>query len=298
MKRRSPWITVLLVGLPVWLAVSAVIALWLYFRAEEAEEVKVQARFVQPISAPAIADDLKKFVEVIGERNTSSEAAAAALGRATSMIEGLLGPSNTGFRTRRERGPADVPLIYASVAGKSPNLPAVWVIAAYDSPEGSRGAEWNASGLAATLAAAQAFAGDQPRRTVQFLFLPHFNEAGGPVEASLEILRKLIASNGGASMVLAVEAMGGGEELWLAPDSSLPVEVPFPGRALAAEEAPLAGGESLAGSLTAIGLPALWVSTRKPLTAGASDDRPPFAGTVAMSAGALLDLIRLFASRD
>ena len=52
-----------------------------------------------------IADDLKKIVRLIGERNGSSEAAANNLTRTASMIEGLLGPGNTGYKVRRDPRP-------------------------------------------------------------------------------------------------------------------------------------------------------------------------------------------------
>ena len=59
-------------------------------------------------------------------------------------------------------GPADWPLIHVTLRGKNPDSPAVWVLTSYDSRPGSPGVEANATGLAATLAAAQALAGDTP----------------------------------------------------------------------------------------------------------------------------------------
>jgi hypothetical protein len=292
-KGRSPWITVLLVGLPLWLAASAGIALWLYFRAEQSQEQDQQVRFVTPISASSIADDLRKFVEVIGERNTSNAAAKAGLNSVASMIEGQLGPSNTGFRIQHELGPANWSLIYITILGKQPSLPAIWVVTPYDTRAGSRGGEWNSSGLAATLAAAQAFAGDTPSRTVHFLFLPHFYDTEGPVGPTVETLRALVEKAGGASTMLAVEAMGGSEELWIGPGAKLPEIADGIGRSPSPLDLGGMSEQTLAGRLAGAALPATRISTRGLPRPEETDERTPFAGTVAVSAGELLKLIRL-----
>ena len=149
-KRRPLWVTFLLVLLPLWLVASGGGALWYYFQREKKQALVEQERFAQAVSVPLLADDLRKIVEVIGERNASSETAASNLSRTASMIEGLLGPSNTGYTVQKINGPGKWPLLQVTLAGKNPAAPAVWVLTSYDSRVGSRGAEANASGLAAT----------------------------------------------------------------------------------------------------------------------------------------------------
>ena len=188
----------LLVLLPLWLVASGGGALWYYFHREKKQALVEQERFAQNVSTPLLADDLRKIVEVIGERNASSETAAANLSRTASMIEGLLGPSNTGYAVRQTKGPADWPLLQVTLTGKNPDAPAVWVLTSYDSRAGSRGAEANATGLAATLAAAQALARDKPEVSIHFVFLPHANDPESPVIETAAKFLELAKSAGTA----------------------------------------------------------------------------------------------------
>ncbi len=290
--KRSKWVALLLVILPLWLVASGVFAVWFALHRENQQLKVEQQRFVQTVSIPMIADDLKKFVEIIGERNGASESAANNLTRTAAMIDGLLGPANTGYEVHRERGPADWPLIHVTLRGKSPDSPAVWVLSSYDSRPGSPGAEANATGLAATLAAAQALAGDTPPASVHFVFLPHANDPESP---SLETAAKIQELAVSPKAVLCVEAMGAGEELWLssrdaaAPPLALAQGL---GSVRGAEVVCLGEDTDLASRLFEMGLPALRVSTRPIVTNQEPDDQPPSATTVAASAGRLVELIR------
>lgn len=294
-KRRSRWVTLLLVLLPLWLVGSGGGALWYYFHREKKLALVEQERFSQAVSAPPLADDLRKIVEIIGERNESSETTAANLSRAASMIEGLLGPSNTGYAVRKTKGPADWPILQVTLAGKNPTAPAVWVLASYDSRAGSRGAEANATGLAATLAAAQALARDKPNAPVHFVFLPHANDLESPVVETAAKFVELAKSAGPAKAVLCVEAMGAGESLWLSSRdvSAAPLKlVSGLGAVYGAEVVCLGDDTDLASTLFEMNLPAVRVSTRPLVTAGEEDGRLPFAPTVAASTGRLIELIR------
>jgi hypothetical protein len=229
---------------------------------------------------------------VIGERHASSEPAAANLGRAAAMIEGLLGPSNTGYTVHLERGPAKWPLIAVTVKGSSPAAEPVWVVAAYDSRPGTPGAEANASGVVAALAAARAMAADTPARSIRFVFIPHDNDPGSPVDETTAVLAgKLVGAQAGAGVVFCVEAMAGSEDLVLQAGGGggLPnmLEVPAsPG-----------GAAGLAARLADLGLPAVRVATRGPLAPGEADERLPFSGTLVVSAEKLVELIRSSAAR-
>jgi hypothetical protein len=296
-KPRRRWAPVLLVVIPVWLILSASVGIWLLFRHEKKQAEIEQARFSQAVSAELIADDLKKLVTVIGERNPSSETAAANLTRTASMLEGLLGPSNVGYAVKKHPGPAKWPILQITIRGESDDQP-VWVIASYDSPAGSKGAEANASGLAATFAAAQAMAAEKPRRPVHFAFVPHANDADSPV---LETLTKLntIIREVRPSSVLAVEAMGSGESLWLTSrdtEAEPLSKIEGLGKVVGAEVACLGEDSDLASVLFEMGQPAVRVATRAILTPGEADDREPFAPTIAASAGRLVELIRRLAN--
>lgn len=292
LPKRPKWLTVLLVALPVWLLASGGVTLWILLHREGEQAKAEQQRFAQSVSIPMIADDLKKLVEIIGERNGDNESAAKNLTRAASMIEGLLGPTNTGYAIRRERGPADWPLIQITLQGKRPELPAVWVLASYDSRPGSPGVEANATGLAATLAAAQALAGDSLGVNVHFVFLPHANDPESPVLETAAKFKQMAVS---PKSVLCVEAMGAGEDLWFSSRdaSTMPdALIQGLGKIRGAEVICLGEDVDLASILFEMGLPAVRVSTRPLVTPAEPDARPAFAPTVAASAGRLVELIR------
>lgn len=298
--RRPRWVTVLLVILPVWLFGSGIGALWYYFHLERKEALVEQERFARKVSTPQLGDDLRKIVEIIGERNTSTAAAAEGLSRTASMIEGLLGPSNTGYTVRRHKGPTRWPILQVTISGKSPQSPAIWVLASYDSPAGSRGAEANASGLAATLAAAQALAADKPAPPVHLVFLPHSNEKEAPTLDTATKFTELARASGTPGAVLCVEAMGAGEALWLSSrdEAANTVEMAAGlGKVYGTEIVYPNDEADLAGILSQLGMPAFRVSTRAVVTATEDDSRQPFTPTVAASTGRLIELIRRFTGK-
>lgn len=293
-KRRARWVSILLLVVPVWLIGSAAVGIWLLLGHQKKEAEKEQARFSQSVSIPLMTDDLKKIVRVIGERNPSSEAAAANLTRMASMIEGLLGPSNTGYAVKKHRGPADWPLLHITIRGKSDDTP-VWVVTSYDSRAGSKGAEANGSGLAATVAAAQAMAAEKPLHPIHFVFLPHANDLESPVLDSAMMFRDLVK---GSPTILTVEAMGGGEALWLTSrdTAALPLrKIQGLGKVVGAEVACLGEDTDLASMLFQLDLPAVRVATRAIVTVDEPDNREPFVPTVAASTGRLVELIRRLA---
>ncbi len=275
--------------------ISAGFGIWFYLKHEKKIESKEQARFAQAVSIPLLEDDLKKIVEVIGERNASSETAATNLSRMASMIDGLLGPSNTGYPVRRIRTTTDWPILQVTLKGKNENSPALWIITSYDSPIGSRGAESNATGVAATIAAAQALAREKPAAPVHFIFMPHANDLESPVMETATKLREIVLSGEAPHAVLCVETMGGGEELWLTSrdTTAFPLsKVTGLGKVVGAEVACLGEDTDLASVLFEMGLPAVRVATRAIRSSDEPDDRLPFAPTVASSTGRLIEMIR------
>lgn len=297
---RSHWAAYLLILLPVWLLASGGAALWYYFHLEKAVNQADQERFVQSVSIPLLTDDLKKIVSVIGERNASSENAAEGLSRTASMIEGLLGPSNTGYAVTKVHGPSDWPLLQVTLKGIDSQAAPVWVVTSYDSRQGSAGAEANATGLAATLAAAQALARDKPARPVHFVFLPHANDLDSPVMETATKFRELASSSPPPRTVLCVEAMGAGDSLWLTSrdtDAAPLTRVSGLGSVHGAEVICLGEDNDLASLLFEMDLPAVRVATRSMITPDEDDGRLPFAPTVAASSGRLIDLIRRCAEK-
>lgn len=289
---RPKWVVWLLVGLPLWLVLSGGTAVWYHFQRQKQSVIEEQERFVKSVSESLLADDLRKITTVIGERNGSSEAAAKNLTRAAALIEGTLGPANTGYAVRRLQGPADWPLLHVTLPGKSAETPALWVLASYDSRPGSIGVEANATGLTATLAAAQAMAGDHPQTTVHFLFLPHANDPEAPILESIAQFRKLA---GAPKAVLCVEAMGAESALWLSSRDSEAAPLGLAqglGSVRGAETVCLGDDTDLSSLLCESGLPAVRVSTRAIVTEEEADAAPPPPAVLAASAGRLVELIR------
>ncbi|RPJ35683.1 MAG: M28 family peptidase [Verrucomicrobiaceae bacterium] len=291
-EKRPRWVVVLLVILPLWLVVSGGVAVWHLLHREQEKERMEQERFAQSVSESALADDLRKLVEIIGERNAATEGAAKNLTRAAAMIEGSLGPANTGFSVSRTQGPADWPLLHVRITGTNPESPALWVVCSYDSRPGSPGVEANATGVAATLAAAQALATEKPATSVHFAFLPHANDPDSPV---LETADKLVKLAGSPAAILCVEAMGAGNQLWLSSrdTAAMPLaKVSGLGSVRGAEVVCLGEDVDLASVFFQMGLPAVRVSTRPQVIAREADATPPAAATLASSTGCLVELIR------
>lgn len=288
---RPRVITILLIILPVWLIASGAFAIWHFLHQEKTETLAERERFAQAVSAPMIADDLDKIVNVIGERHASSPEAAANLTRTASMIEGLLGPSNTGYNVTRHRGPGAHPLIQVTLRGSDPEATTVWVVSSYDSKPGSPGAEENATGTAAVLAAAQALADHKPLASVHFLFLPHANDPASPIEATCE---RLIELAGKRALVLYVMSMGRGENLRLSsrqPDLVGPRLVNGLGSIVEAE--PAANEPGISDILSNAGLQVIRVTTRIQAAApDQTDTALPNPEAIAAATGRLVELIR------
>lgn len=292
---RPKWLVILIVGLPAWLIVSAVVGIWHKAKKENAPEAEPAKLLVQQISTSAVADDLKKLVDWIGERNGAGEDAAEGLRRTGSWIEGSLGPGNVGHTVGKIRGPAGFPLFHAIQPGSDPKEPALWVLAGYDSRQGSPGVEANGTGVSAVLAACRAITGDVTKASIHYLFLPHVYDEEGPVLETASATAELIRSQGTAGRVLVVEAMGSGPSLWLS--SRAPEIIP---EALAEGLGGLKGAEvvclgedtDLASILFEMGLPGIRVSTRPLVTAGEDDSAPADPVKVAAASENLLQFIR------
>jgi hypothetical protein len=285
---KSLLMPILLVGLPLWLAASAGIGLWLHFQSEEQRAIDQQARFARAISIPSIEDDLRKFVTLIGERNASSPAAAESLSRAASMIQGILGPSNMGYAVQRQKGPAAHPILHATLPGTDAKASPVWVLTGYDSRPGSPGGNLNASGVAATLAAAQALANSKHPSAVHFVFIPHVHDPTSPIAETVGPIRTLIAKFPEPRVVLCVDTMASGEPLQITPR---PADVLAPGFISDLGSLKTADPSDPDPGFAAA-IAATRVATGPVPPPDEPDDRPPFAPTVAASAGRLIELIQ------
>ena len=111
----------------------------------------------------------------------------------------------------------------------------------------------------------------------------------------LETAERIYRQTGKSAVVLCVEAMGGGEELWLSSrdTSATPLsKVAGLGSVRGAEVVCLGDDVDLASVLFDMGVPAVRVATRAMVSDKETDDHTPNAETVAAAAGRLVELIR------
>lgn len=290
-RKKIPLVPILLVALPLWLIASAGFALVKYFKDEKKAVIAESQRFSSTVSTESIKDDLRKIITLVGERNTSTPDKLAAT---SSMIQGTLGPANTGYEVSIIKGPNDFPLISVTVSSEKSATSPIWIITSYDSPPDSPGSEKNATGLVATLATAQALANASPSRPIHFLFTPHANDPNSPVLDTAATIANLINAAPTPHYILIVEAMGDEEELILSSrdTEALPAsELDELGKIISAEVICLSDDFDLASTLFEMNLPAIRVATRPPLLPDEIDDKLPFAPTLAASTGRLVELI-------
>jgi hypothetical protein len=292
---RPKWLTLVLVLAPLWLIVSAGFAIHRRVTSEAGEHQRPRNQFSRSISAKDIGDDLRKVATWIGERNPSGDGPAKNLTRTAAWIEGLLGPTNTGYVIEKKQGPLQWPILMTKLPGKDPNKSAVWVITTYDSKAGSNGIEANATGLVASIAAARALAGSDVAADIHFVFLPHFNDLNAPHIETAALLKNLIAENPAPKAVLCVEAMGAQAALLASSrDAMLLANLPLHdlATAVASDPACLDDDNDLASVLFEMGLPAARIATRPPLASDEPDNRMPVESTIAQSAIHLTELIK------
>lgn len=284
--QRPAWVGIALTLLPLWLIGSAGVAIYLSVTRESKEASETQQRFMQEMSVERIADDLQKLTSVIGERNLSSETNRQNLSRAASMIEGILGPQNTGYAIDRIAGPAQWPILRAKLPGKSRNAPALWIVTAYDTPTGPANTLSSSSGVAAAVAAAQAMARDELRVEIHFIFIPHGHDLGSPVS---ETITKLKAIGNPPQMAFCIDAMDRSGQLLAFtadPQATLLKSIGELGSLHALDRKQT----TLADSLLQAGLPAVRVTTRTNPT----PDTLPHAEHIAIATGRLIEWLRRY----
>ncbi|HEX5790586.1 MAG TPA: hypothetical protein VFY13_05505, partial [Luteolibacter sp.] len=278
------WLKIGLSLLPLWLILSAGVAIWLSQRNDAKEEKEQQQRFARGMSVENIADDLRKLDSVIGQRHAGDAEALANLNRAASMIDGVLGPSNTGYQVERMAIAGSPPVLRATLHGKEDKLPALWLLCAYDTPADQSGAG-SSHAVAAAIAAAQAMAQDAAPRTLELIFVPHGNAATGSVEACLKPLQVKLER---PSMVICLGDFSHGADLLVESGSeSRPLLDALSG--LGQWRAPNGESSRLVSACSSAGLPVIEV--RSHAANPARSEAPP-AETLAVSAGKLVEWLR------
>ncbi|OYV06188.1 MAG: hypothetical protein CFE26_07685 [Verrucomicrobiales bacterium VVV1] len=236
-----------------------------------------------------MADDFNKLAGVIGARNSTVDG-GKGLTRAASWIEGILGPSNTGYAVQKFNGPetGGQPILRIDLQGSEEKAPPLWIVSAYDSPIDEKGIAEASSAVVAMVAAAQAVAGDKPMRPIRFVFLPHGHETSQSVSTTEARFMKMVSEEAKAHSILCLGNLRGSGGLALASgDSSNPALAALSalGTVLPVEKA----NGTLAARLFSSGLPAvsLTADPAEPVAAGATESE-----LLATSTGRFVELIR------
>lgn len=218
--KRPRWVILTLSLMPLWLGLSAGGAVWWSLRSDKQAEEERDQRFAMGMSVQRIADDLRKLEGFIGPRHTAEPQSRKALGRAASMLEGLLGPSNTGYLITKLPGPEGFPLICASLKSAERNPASLWVMAAYDTGPRDDPDNWpgsaavsfapSSSAVASLVAAAQAMARDQIEVDIHFLLVPHGNDPDSPYA---EMVPKLLQAYPRPTRIFLIQQMADSPDL-------------------------------------------------------------------------------------
>jgi hypothetical protein len=201
---------ILIVVLPVWLAVSGGIGLWLHFQQQEKERQEQKHAYRQDIRAESVADDMQKIVERIGARHEASEAGKIGLLRMAAMIEGALGLNNIGYEVSKVASRGDdenvSPILLCDVMRRQ-TAEEIWVLVPYDSPSDLSRGQASASAVAVSFAVAQSLVGSTLPRNIRFAYLP---SAHGAIEQRREMterLQRLMKRRGAVVRVAVIGSM-------------------------------------------------------------------------------------------
>lgn len=172
----------LILGLPIGLIITSIIAMVIYFQLEERDRAKSGRPVTrQPIDRAELASQVRMLGETIGERHA---ARPDRLRMAAKYIVSTLGSANFGFKPAIETftsGDQEFSNLILELTGTSDARWGEVVVVGthYDSPTGSPGANANATGVAAVMSLARAFAGSAHERTLRFVFFAN-GEAPAP----------------------------------------------------------------------------------------------------------------------
>lgn len=209
-KKSLPWAKILIVAIPLWLAVSGGLGLWLHFRQQEKDRQDQRHAYRKDINADSVADDFAKIVNFLGPRHYGTTTSSESLQRMASMIEGAMGLSNIGYEVTKVAGKDQsgftAPILMADVLRRK-TKEEIWVLVPYDSPATLPRGQASASAVAASFAVAQTLVGRPLERNVRFVFLPMVDGDEQDQHAIAAQLQRLMAKHGEVWQVLLLGSM-------------------------------------------------------------------------------------------
>ncbi|MGK0187309.1 MAG: hypothetical protein ACI9R3_003096 [Verrucomicrobiales bacterium] len=161
----------LLVGLPIGLAISIVIAMILdVTEPGNGPEKQDALRFATPVSEVNLKNAVARLSGTVGARSLAAE--PEAMTRARKFVQSSLGADNMGYKVmlvERKVGEIACPTVVAELTGRGRSSEIIVVAAPYTSAAGSPGAGQSGSGVAALLSLAKAMTGSEQQRTIRFV---------------------------------------------------------------------------------------------------------------------------------
>jgi hypothetical protein len=162
----------LLLGLPIGLIITSIIAMVIYFRGDADAAGKTGPHTKREITRKELQAHVEMLSKTIGPRHMG---APDALKFTVNYIEGTLGPANLGYRVARHTYKVgDTPchnLVLDLMATGSDRIAEIVLVGAhYDTVPTTPGADDNASGVAACMELARAFANTKHERSLRFVF--------------------------------------------------------------------------------------------------------------------------------
>lgn len=289
----------LIVAIPVWLALSGGVGLWLHFRQEEKNRQKQEHAYRKDIDAKSLADDFIKIVDLLGPRHDRSDQARESLQRMASMIEGAMGLNNIGYEVTRAAGRESrgisAPVLMADVLRRKTEKE-IWMIVPYDSPPQLSRGQSSASTVAVSMAVAQSLVGRDIDHNIRFLFVPSaFAEEQERLDAAAQV-KRLIGAQGVPRFVLVAGGMlHGGRLSLVSSEAGSPIVREMQELVSVAQDASicLQDDDEFSSLLAEMNLPAALICSLPPdrVTAEQEDEMPAAKNVMAESASQLVALL-------
>lgn len=208
--QRRIGMKILIVAIPVWLALSGGVGLWLHFHQQEKERQEQKHAYRKDIDEKSLADDFTKISRQLGARHHATEPARDALMRMASMIEGALGPNNIGYEVKKlagkDRSGVSAPLLTVDVLRRKTEQE-IWLIVPYDSPPELPVGQASASAVAVSFAVAQSLVGQTLDRNVRLMYVPMaFADEQDRLDTAAQV-KRLISVQGEPYQVLVLGSM-------------------------------------------------------------------------------------------
>lgn len=239
------WPKWLIAILPLWLVVSGGVGLFLHFRHQEQDAFEQQRVFRREAQLSSLADDWRKFEQVIGARSELDVDQRLALRRAASMLEGALGTTNMGYAVNSYAGPKiegdNWPVLTVSTRDAAQGAP-IWVIFSYDTAEGATAVEEGSATLALSLAIAQSLVGEDLTHPIRLMWVPHGRtRSAGHCEEMLGKVKTILSASSAPLWVLVMDDLRGAESLSIASavDSAVLQRAGYPSLPLKREQCQL-----------------------------------------------------------